>query len=54
MNIYIVYKINLWPFTVGNNFELENSVFVAVKLTANADADKNKCCGYCIRSDARG
>ena len=45
MNIYIVYKMNLWLFTVGNNFALENSVFVAVKLTANADSDKYKYSG---------
>ena len=46
--------MNLWPVTIGNNFAFENSGFVVVKLTANADADKYKYSGYCIRSDARG
>ena len=43
MNIYIVYEINLWPFTVGKDFVLGNSLFGAIKFTKNAtDFDKYK------------
>ena len=42
VNIYIVYEINLWPFTVGKDFILENSLFEAAKFTKNADFDKLK------------
>ena len=41
--------MNLWPVTIGNNFAFENSGFVFVKLTVNADADKYKYSGYCTR-----
>ena len=40
VDIYIVYEINLWPFTVGQYFTLINSLFGAVKLIKNADPDK--------------
>ena len=33
VNIDIVYGINVWPFTVDQDFALENSLFGAVKLT---------------------
>ena len=42
MNIYIVYEINLRTFTASKEFALDNSFFGAVKLTKNANFDKNK------------
>ena len=43
VSIYIVYEINLWPFNVGKDFAVRNSLFGAVKL---ADPDKYKYSGY--------
>ena len=54
MNIDIVYEINLWPFTVGQDFTLRNFLLRAVKLAANADPDKYKYSEYGIRFDASG
>ena len=54
LNIYVVYEINLWPFNVGKDFALGNSLFGAVKLTKNTDLDKYKYFGYGIGFDARG
>ena len=42
MYIYIVYEINLRTFTASKEFVLGNSFFGAVKLTKNANFDKNK------------
>ena len=41
VNTYIVYEMNLWPFTVGKDFMIENSIFRAVKLTTNNDHLEN-------------
>ena len=41
VNIYIVYDINLWPFTVNRDFVLGNSLFGAIKITKNT-TDFNK------------
>ena len=54
LNIYIIYDIQLWPFTVDKIFVLGNSLFGAVKLTKNAYFDNYKCCGYGIGFNARG
>ena len=54
VNIYIVYEIYFWPFTVGNDITLRKFLFGAVKLTKNADFDKYKYSGYGIGFDARG
>ena len=35
VNLYIVYEINLWPYNIGTDFTLGNSLFEAVKLTKN-------------------
>ena len=32
VNIYIVYKIYLWPFNVGKDSTLGNSLFCTIKL----------------------
>ena len=53
VNIYIVYEINLWPFTVAKDLALENSLFGAVKLTKIADFDKYKYSGYGIGFDVQ-
>ena len=44
--IYIVYEINFWPFVVGQYFTLGDSLFGAVKFTANADPGRYKYFGY--------
>ena len=49
VNIHIAYEINLWPFTVGDNFALGNCLFGVGKLTKNTtDFDKYKYFGYGI------
>ena len=37
VNLHNVYEINLWPYNIGTDFTLENSLFEAVKLTKNTD-----------------
>ena len=39
VSIQIVFKINLWPSTVGKNVALGNSLFGAVYLIRNTDFD---------------
>lgn len=51
MNIYIVCEINLWPFTVGNDFVI-GSLFEASKLTNNPDLDNYKYSEYGIGFNA--
>lgn len=46
MNIYIVYKISLWSYTVGQDLTLEKVLSGATKLTANSDPDKYKYSSY--------
>ena len=46
LNIYIVYEINLWLYTLGKNFASGNSLFETFEMTANDDLDKCKCSGY--------
>ena len=52
-NIYIAYdlKSNL---NYNDDFTLENCFFRPVKLTNNADGDKNKYFGYGIGFDGKG
>ena len=52
VNTYIVCEINFWQFAVGQDFILQNSFFGPVKLTTNADPDKNKYSACCIGFDA--
>ena len=54
VNIYIVFEIHLWPFNVGRDFVLGNSLFGVVKLAKNVDSDKYKYSGYAIGFGARG
>ena len=52
MNIYIVYKINLWSFTWTTDFMLANSLFEAVKVTKNPILDEYKYSTYGIGFDS--
>ena len=52
VNTYFVYHINLWPFTAGKDFMLENSLLGAVKLTKYVDFVKYKYSHYSIGFDA--
>ena len=54
INIYVVYEINLWAFTQGADFTLENSLSEAVKLTKYADFDKYKYSGHGVGFDICG
>ena len=52
MNTYIVYQTNLWAFSLGQDFVLQNYFCGAVKLTTHADPDKYKYLDCCIGYDA--
>ena len=52
-NIYIVYEINLSPFTQGSDFKVRKSLFGSVTLPVNADFDKYKYFCYGIGFDPR-
>ena len=54
INLYIVYKINLWPYNYGTSFTLGNYLFEAAKLTKNVDLVKYSYSGYGIGFDACG
>ena len=54
VNIYIVYKINLWTYSPATKFTLGNSLFGAVKLTKYADPNKYRYSVYGIGFDTRG
>ena len=52
--VLLPHGTNLWPFNVGRDFALGNSLFGAFKLNKNTtDFDKFKYSGYGIESDAR-
>ena len=53
VNIYTVYEITN-NFDISDYPTLENCLFVAVKLTKNADIDKYGCFGYGIGFDRLG
>ena len=53
-HVYIVYEINLWPFTIGQDVTLGNCLVGGVKLTTNADPDQHKYSAYSIGFDASG
>ena len=40
VTIYIVYEINVWSFTVGQDFTPGNSLVKTVKLTTNANPEE--------------
>ena len=54
-SMFILFMMHLWPFIVGKDFVLKNSLVGAVNLTKNTnDFDKYKCFGYVVRFDAHG
>ena len=54
MNNCAVYERNFGQFTFGQDFTIGNSLFGVVKLTKNADPDKNKYSDYGIGFNASG
>ena len=46
VNLYILYKINLWNYLDSIDPRLGNSIFGVVKLVKNVDIDKYKYSGY--------
>ena len=54
VNIFIVYKTNLYSSKQNDDFTLANSLLRAAKLTKNAGFDKYKYSRYGIGFDARG
>ena len=54
VNIYVVYKINLWRFNLDNKQASWNSLFRDVKLTKNTNPDKYSYSEYGIGFDAHG
>ena len=53
MNSYIIYKLYLCSYVQDTEFTLEKFLFVAFKLTKNADFDKYSWSGYSIGFHAR-
>ena len=49
-----IYTEILWPFTVGQDFTLGNSLFGAFKVAKNANPDEYKYSGYGTGFDASG
>ena len=54
VNIYIVYKINLWNYVDSSDATLANSLFSSVKLLKNIDIDTCKYSGYGTGFDMKG
>ena len=52
-NLYISCELDTWSEDLNTNFTLGNCLFEAVKLTKNADPDKDKYSGYCRGFDSR-
>ena len=53
VNLYITYKLDIWPKNLNIDFTTGNCLFGAVKLTKNADPDKYKYTGYGIGFHSR-
>ena len=53
VNLYITYKLDIWPKNLNIDFTTGNCLFGAVKLTKNADSDKYKYTGYGIGFHSR-
>ena len=49
--LYITYEIKTWQYFFHNGFTLRNSLFLAIKLTKNADSDKRSNFGYDVLFD---
>ena len=48
-----MYKLDTWSRDLNMEFTLDECLFVAVKLTKNANPDKYRYSGYGIEYDAR-
>ena len=46
VNLFTVYEIDTWSQDLYNGFNLKDCLFGSVKLTKNADPDKDKYRGY--------
>ena len=53
INLYSSYTLDPWSRDLNIAFKSGNWLFRAVKLAKNADPDKYRCSGYCIRFDVR-
>ena len=53
INLYISSILNPWLKNLNTDFTLKNGLFGSVRLTKNADPDKNKCIGYGIEFYSR-
>ena len=53
VNLFTVYELDTWSRDLNAKFTLKDCLFGAVKLTKNADTDKNKCSGYDIGFDSQ-
>ena len=52
MNLFFVYKLDIWLSDLCTDFTLKGCLFGAVKLTKKADPDKYFYSGYVIRIDS--
>ena len=52
INLFIVYRLDVWSRDLNTKFTLGGCLFEAVKLTKNADLDKYGYRGYDIGFDA--
>ena len=53
VNLYIVYELNTWSQDLNAEFTLKDCLFGAVKLTKNANANKDSYSRYGIGFDSR-
>ena len=53
VNLFIAYELDRWSRDLNTDFTLKRCLFVAVKLTKNADPDKHKYRRYGIGFDLR-
>ena len=54
VNLFIVYELDAWSRDLDTDFTLTDCLFESVKLTKNADPDKDKYSDYGIRFDLIG
>ena len=52
VNLFFVYKLDIWLSDLCTDFTLKGCLFGAVKLTKKADPDKYFYSGYVIRIDS--
>ena len=52
VNLFVVYELDTWSRDLNTCFTLKDCLFGSVKLTKNADTDKNKYSSYGIGFDS--